>query len=164
MSFKLYELAEMYENILNLIEDEETDSESLEAALGQVEDNIESKAENTAKLIKTIEGDVETIKAEEKRLQGKRRALENKKDGIKGYLEHHLKVMNIDKVKTPLFTVALQNSPASVKVLDEDLIPEKYKKTVTTTSVVKKDLLDALKNGEVIEGAEIKQSKHLRIR
>ena len=164
MSFKLYELTEMYKNIWDLVEDDEIDLETLEKALSNIEDNIEAKAENTAKLIKGIDGDINTLKEEENRLAKKRRALENKQKNIKEYLEMQLKVMEIDKVKTPLFTVALQKNPPSVNITNEDLIPDQFKKTVTTVSVVKKDLLEALKSGQVIEGAEIKQGKSLRIR
>lgn len=164
MSFKLYELTEMYKNIWDLVEDDEIDLDTLESALSQVEDNLEVKAENMAKLVKGIDGDIDTLKTEEKRLTEKRRTLENKKNNIKYYLENQLRVMEIDKVKTPLFTVALQKNPPSVEIVNEDLIPEQFKKTVTTTTIVKKDLLDALKEGQVIEGATIKQGKSLRIR
>lgn len=164
MSYKLYELTELYKNIWDLVEDEEADLDTLEKALSQVEDNIEIKAESMAKLIKSIDGDVEFIKAEETRLAGKRKVLENKQKNLKSYLENQLTTMAIDKVKTPLFTVAMQNNPPSVDISNEELIPEKYKKTVTTVSIVKKDLLDALKAGEVIEGATIKQGRSLRIR
>ena len=160
----MYELTEMYKNIWDLVGDDEIDLDTLEKALSQVEDNIETKAESMAKLVKGIDGDVVALKEEENRLAKRRKALENKQTNIKLYLENQLRVMEIDKVKTPLFTVALQNNPPSVNILDEDLIPEQYKKTVTTTSIVKKDLLDALKEGQVIEGAEIKQGKSLRIR
>ncbi|MGJ0848295.1 siphovirus Gp157 family protein [Tissierella praeacuta] len=162
--FKLYELTEMYQNIWDLIGDDEVDLEALEKALKDIEDNIEIKAENTAKLIKGIDADVEVIKAEEKRLADRRKALENKKEGIKTYLENHLRIMEIDKVKTPLFTVALQKNPPSVNILDEKLIPKDYIKTVTTTSISKKDLLEDLKQGLIIDGVELKQTKSLRIR
>lgn len=164
MSFKLYELTEMYQNIWDLVADEEVDLDTLETALSQVEDNLEVKAESMAKLVKGIDGDVTALKEEENRLAKRRKALENKQTNIKQYLQNQFNVMGIDKVKTPLFTVALQNNPPSVNILDEDLIPEQYKKTVTTTSIVKKDLLNALKEGQVIEGAEIKQGRSLRIR
>lgn len=162
--FKLYELTEMYQNIWDLIGDDEVDLEALEKALKDIEDNIEIKAENTAKLIKGIDADVEVIKAEEKRLADRRKVLENKKEGIKTYLENHLRIMEIDKVKTPLFTVALQKNPPSVNILDEKLIPKDYIKTVTTTSISKKDLLEDLKQGLIIDGVELKQTKSLRIR
>lgn len=163
-NFKLYELTEMYQNIWDLVGDDEVDLDALEIALSNIEDNIEVKAESMAKMIKSIDGNVTALEEEEKRLAGRRKALENKQDGMKKYLENHLKFMGIDKIKTPIFTVALQNNPPSVNVLDEDKIPEQFKKTVTTVSVVKKDLLEALKSGQVIEGAEIKQEKSLRIR
>lgn len=160
--FKLYELAEMYRNIQELISDDETDTETLENALSQVEGDINSKAENMAKLIRSIDGDIETLKAEEKRLANRRKTLENKQKNIKNYLEMQLKTMKIDKVKTPLFTVAIQNNAPSVKIIDENAIPEDFFKY--TKSIVKKDILEALKNGEEVPGAELKQTKSLRIR
>lgn len=162
--FKLYELAEMYRNIQDLINDDETDTETLEKALDEVKDNIENKAENIAKLVRYIEGDIETLKAEEKRLANRRKALENKKNGIKNYLEFQLKALKIDKVKTPLFTVSIQNNPPSVNILDEELIPEEFKKVSIVTSIDRKELLTVLKEGREIDGAEIKQTKSLRIR
>ena len=164
MSFKLYELTEMYQNIWDLVSDDETDLDTLEIALSQIEDNIEIKAESMAKLVKGIDGDVIALKAEEERLAKRRKALENKQSNIKLFLENQLKQMGLDKVETPLFKVSIQNNPPSVNILDEDLIPEQYKKTVTTTSLVKNDILKALKEGQVIEGAELKQGKSLRIR
>ena len=124
---KLYELTEMYQNVWNLIEDEDVDIESLEMALNQIEENIELKAEGMAKLIKSIDGDIAALKEEENRLAKKRKTLENKQKNIKTYLEYQLIGMGIDKVKTPLFTVALQNNPPSVRFIDEALIPEQYK-------------------------------------
>lgn len=164
MSFKLYELKEIYQNIWDLVGDDEVDLDSLEKALKSVEDNIEAKAENIAKLIKGIDNDAAGIKAEETRLAARRKTLENKQANMKRYLESQLKEMGLDKVKTPLFTIAIQNNPPSVEITNEDIIPERFKNTVTITSIVKKDLLDALKAGEVIEGATIKQGQSLRIR
>ena len=154
----------MYQNIWDLVNDEEADLEGLEKALGSIEENIEQKADNTAKLIKSIEGSIKVVKEEEERLAKKRKALENKVKGIKDYLEMQLKVMEIDKVQGELFTVALQNNPPSVKFIDEDLIPEKYKETETIVKIPKKAILDDLKEGIEIPGTEMVQNKSLRIR
>ena len=161
--FKLYELTEMYQNISNLIE-EDADNETLEKALDEITDNIQMKAENMAKLIKSIEGNINALKDEEKRLQAKRKALENKVVSIKRYLEEQLKAMGLKKVQGNLFTVSIQKNPQSVNILNEDLIPEQFKKVVTTTKIDRKELLAALKEGQEIEGAEIKQTESLRIR
>lgn len=161
---KLYELTEMYQNVWNLIEDEEVDIESLEIALNQIEENIEAKAEGMAKLIKSIDGDIAALKEEENRLAKKRKALENKQKNIKTYLEYQLIGMGIDKVKTPLFTVALQNNPPSVRFIDEALIPEQYKVRTELVSIPKKIILDDIKKGIEVAGVEVIQGKSLRIR
>lgn len=162
--FKLYELTEMYENIWELIGDDEVDLDSLELALESIEDNIEVKAESMAKLIKEIDGDMATLKEEEQRLAKKRRTLDNKQKNIKSYLENQLTVMGKDKVKTPLFTVAMQNNPPSVKFIDEDLIPEQYKERIETIKIPKKAILDDIKAGIEVPGTEFVQTRSLRIR
>lgn len=164
MSFKLYELTEMYEGIWDLANDEESDLDALEIALKGIEENIEVKAENTAKLIKSLEANVKVIQEEERRLAGKRRAMNNKIKGIKGYMEHQLKTMNINKIQGDLFTVALQNNPPSVRFIDEDLIPDEYKEETVTVKIPKKAILDDLKEGKEIAGTEMVQTKSLRIR
>lgn len=164
MSFKLYELTEMYRSIAELIGDEEVGKEELEKALSQIEDNIEIKAENIAKLMKSIDGEAIALKTEESRLANRRRALENKYSNIKNYLETQLEIMKVDKIKTPLFTVALQNNKPSVDIKDEDLIPDDFKKTSTIVSISKDEIFAALKEGIEVPGAEIKQTRSLRIR
>ena len=161
---KLYELTEMYQNVWNLIEDEDVDIETLEMALNQIEENIELKAEGMAKLIKSIDGDIAALKEEENRLAKKRKALENKQKNIKTYLEYQLIGMGIDKVKTPLFTVALQNNPPSVRFIDEALIPEQYKVRTELVSIPKKLILDDIKEDKEVAGCELVQGKSLRIR
>lgn len=143
--FKLYELTEIYENVWEMVNDEEVDLDELEETLKIIEDSIEAKAENTAKLIKSIEGNVETLREEEKRLYSKRRALENKIKGLKGYLEHELTIMGKDKVQGKLFTVAMQNNPPTVKFIDEDIIPEKYKERSEVVEIPKRAILNDIK-------------------
>ena len=161
--FKLYELKELYQNIWELVGDDESDLEALETALSQVEDNLEIKAENIAKLIKSIDADAEVIKIEEQRLAKRRKTLENKQKGMKLYLETQLKEMGVDKIQGTLMSVRLQKNPPSVNVLDENKIHEKYWKVVTTRSMDKKLILEDLKAEVEVEGAVIKQEKSLRI-
>lgn len=72
----LYNLTGQFLNIQNMITDG-VDPEVIQDTLEAVEEAIEQKALNTAYIIKSIEGNVETIKIEEKRLAARRRALEN---------------------------------------------------------------------------------------
>lgn len=56
----------------------------------------------------------------------------------------------------------LQNNPAGVELIDEALIPDAYKIVKTVTSVDKKKILDDLKLGVPVAGAEMKQGTHVR--
>lgn len=159
---KLYELTETYKNIENLLNDEDADIETLEKALEDVQDNIENKAENIAKIVRNIDGDIKVLKEEEKRLSERRKALENKQKNVKKYLEYQLKSLEIDKVKAGLFTVSIQSNAPSVRVVDEGLIPSDF--IYIKTSISKREILQALKDGKEVPGAEIKQTKSIRIR
>ena len=162
--FKLYELTEMYQNLWEVIEDENVDLNALEIALSTLEDNIETKAESIAKFVKSMDGNIATLREEEKRLANKRKALENKQISMKGYLENQLTQIGRDKVVTTLFTIAMQNNPPSVKFTNEDLIPEKYKERIETIKIPKKAILDDLKAGIEVAGTEYVQTRSLRIR
>ena len=74
----LFELTENYKNILDLIENDDVPKEVVEEALNSLSDDISVKCENICKLIKTINGDIDTVSAEIKRLTDKKKALSNK--------------------------------------------------------------------------------------
>lgn len=160
---KLYELAENYLNLQELLENEEIDQELIVNALDEVGGELEDKAENIAKLIKTLEVDINGYKTEEKRLTDKRKSLENRVKSLKEYLDSAMKITGKTKFKGQLFSFNIQKNTPSVNILDDELIPEKY--FIEQVPVLdKKSLLADLKNGEEISGAEIKQTESLRIR
>lgn len=158
----LYTLTENYNNLIELLDNPEIEPEVLEQSLNEVAEQIEVKAENIAKLIKNIDGDIEAIKNEEKRLAEKKRSLEAKKLRIKEYLYGQIKLLENKKVKTPLFSIAIQKNPPSVAVESEENIPECY--YIIKKELSKKDLLGALKDGLEIKGVKIVQSEGIRIR
>lgn len=157
---KLYELSQNYQMVLDMIEDGNEEYLDTLESLGEA---LEEKAENTAKLIKSLDAQTEVIKAEEKRLADRRRALENKAKRMKDYLQENLEAAGIKKVKGQLLTVAIQKNPPSLNVVDESLIDQSY--FVEQKPVLdKKALLQAIKDGAEVEGAELKQTEGVRIR
>ena len=159
---KLYELAQNYLNLQELLEDQETPKEIVIKALEEVDGDLEDKAENIAKLMKSLELECNAIKEEETRLSNKRRAMENKNKGLKEYLENTMKATGKLKFKGKLFSFNIQKNAPSVDVVDSELIPKEF--IEFEPKVKKKEILVALKNGEVIEGVRLKQTESLRIR
>ena len=156
----LYELKNDYLRLLEL--EEEVDSEAFQDALDNLTDEINTKAESIAAVLKQMEVDAKMLKDEEARLKSRRTAIENNYKRLKEYLKNELEVMEIDKVKTPKFTITVRNNPVKVVIKDEDLIPADYK--VPKYSIDKKVLKEALLNGEEIKGAELIQEKGVQIR
>lgn len=162
---KLYALTDAYQALWSLVEDEETDLTIIEEALQGVEDAIETKAGNIALFIRDLDDEAKIIKAEEERLYGRRKSLENKRDGIKSFLLQAMDHMEMPKIKTTVYTISVQNNPATVAITDESLIPDRFLTLIPASyQVRKKDVLDAWKNGEVIPGSQLTQGRSLRIR
>ena len=160
---KLYELTQNYLNLQELLENEEIPKEMVIDALDNVGEELEAKAENIAKLIKTLEIDITGYKAEETRLALKRKSLENRVKSLKEYLDNAMKVTGKTKFKGQLFSFSIQKNPPSVNVIDEKLIPEEYF-IPQEPALDKKRLLSDLKSGIKVEGAEVKQTESLRIK
>ena len=159
---KLYELTQNYNNLLELVDNPDVPTEMLEESLNSIDDEIDTKAENIAKVIKSIESDIAGLKGEEKRLADRRKSLEGRIDNLKEYVEGSMRAVGKEKIRGKVFTLGIQRNAPSVDVIDEDVIPEQY--FITKKELSKKDVLVALKKGEEVPGAAIKQTESLRIR
>ena len=158
---KLYELSTGYKNIEYLLENGE-DNEELAAVLNSLDEEIEDKAENIAKLIKNYEADIEAFKTEEKRIAERRRTLENDVKRLKEYLFNNMKLTGKTKFKSGTFSFNIAKNPPSVEITNQDIISSDYK--VLTETIDKKAILTDLKEGKDVQGAILKQSESLRIR
>ena len=155
----LYELSLAFQNVQNM----DLDPEVMQDTLDSIEDAIENKAENIAKLIQNLNADVASFKAEEERLKGKRQTAERKIEWLKSYLENNMRLTGKTKFKSGMFNFAIQKNPASVNITDERIIPEDFL-IPQLPKIDKTSLKELLKNGVEIPGAELKQTESLRIR
>lgn len=155
---QLYELTEMYLNL----KDMDIEEGDLNSALENIDDEIETKADNIAKVLRDFDGDIEALKSEEERLAKKRKAIENRQKQLKEYLQNAMLVLDKRKFKTDLFSFNIQKNAPSLKILDESKIPEDYYKIERKLN--KNDLKEAVKSGLFEDAAELVQTESLRIR
>jgi len=155
----LYELSLSFQEVQNM----DLDPEVMKDTLDSIEDAIENKAENIAKLIRNLESDVSAYKEEEDRLKTKRQATENKVKWLKTYLEDNMKLTGKTKFKSGMFNFSIQKNPASVNITDEKIIPEEFL-IQQPPKVDKTSLKEILKRGIEVPGAELKQTEGLRFR
>lgn len=142
--------------------DEETIADTLEGDSVAIQQKIESYAF----IIRNMEALPDAIKAEEKRLAERRKAIEKRVDNIKHWLFVNMQACGITKIESPVFTVALQNNPSSVIIDDEALIPADYLRVpeVPPPSPDKALIKQAINDGLEVPGAHLQSSQRLVIK
>jgi hypothetical protein len=163
-STTLYDLSADYLEVLNLLEDAPDDL-ALEQELDHLAGQITHKAEAIAGLVAHYEGLASVRKAEAKRLTDRAEADKHRADRLRAYVLQHMQALGSERIETARFTLSVRTNPPSVQVLEEMMIPAEFIKTVTTTSVDKRAILEQLKTtGEVVPGVEITRGQRLEIR
>lgn len=158
----IYELTGNYLQIQELIEAGDFDADILADTLEGVVGDIEDKADGYAKVMKNLKKDADGMKAEEKRITEKRRAIENHISSLKKNLEHAMIVIDNKKFKTDLFSFNVQKNAPSLVLDDDTAVDTRFIKVIQ--SIDKAAIKKALENGEVIAYAHLEQSESLRIR
>lgn len=158
----IYELTDNYLSVYNQITAGE-DSDIYTDTLNSIDDAIEDKAIGYAKVIKNIEADNEILSNEIKRLQERKKSNENAVRNMKERLQDSMERTGKTVFKTPLFSFGIQNNKESTNIIDEAKIPDAYFNE-QPKKLDKKRLLEDLQNGQEVEGADIKQTRSLRIR
>jgi hypothetical protein len=162
----IYEITDDFLRIQDMMEDPELDPQTLADTLEAIEGELEIKAENYAKVMKNLEGDIVAIKAEIDRLTAKKRAIENNIKNMKATLQSVMEVTGKTKFKTDLFSFGIQKNAPSVVIDVEDVrdIPEDYLK-FKEPEVDKTAIKAAINDGVDLSGiAHLEQSQSLRIR
>lgn len=139
---------------------DEVAEEEKEQALSILGDMIKNKSVEVIGLEKNMEYAIEAMKEEEARIKENRRLLENKLERYKGYIQSCMNILETNKIETPRGTISLVTNPISVEIVDENKIPNKYKKQVIETKIDKAAISRDFKNtGELTEGVRIINDK-----
>src|SRR5574344_1066244 len=141
---KLYELTNDYQNVLNLAEEGQDITDTLESISGA----IEVKAEGITHIVKNLAHDTEAIEKEIKRLAELKERNKKAVENIKNYLFYNMQAIGKTEIKTPLFTARIQKNPPSVVITDENAIDAKYLTVVTTQKINKTAIKEDLKAGK----------------
>lgn len=129
----IYQLTGAYKLLENAIALNPDDNE-LKEELAKINDDIEVKADNYAKIIRNIEGDVLAIDAELKRLQNAKSSKINAVNRLKSNLMESMKQTGKTKFKTSLFGFSVAKNggvaPIELTVKPEELPRELQKVTI----------------------------------
>lgn len=162
----IYEITNDYLQIMAMLEDSDLDPQTLADTMEGIEGEFEIKAENYAKVMKNLEGDILAIKTEIDRLTAKKKALENNIKNMKSTLQTAMETTGKTKFKTELFSFGIRKNAPSV-IMDEPYIenvPERFLKYSEPT-INRTAIKEAIQNGEDLEGlAHLEQSESIIIK
>lgn len=158
----LYELTENYNNLLELLDRDDIDQQVIQDALNSVAEDIDTKADNIVKLIKSLKAEETALKAEIDNLTARKKAAESKQDRLKQYLADQMAIVGRDKIGK-LHQARLQNNPPSVAIENEQAIPKDYW-LQQEPKLDKQTILKLLKAGQEVAGAKLVQGQSLRVR
>ncbi|WP_353420785.1 siphovirus Gp157 family protein, partial [Staphylococcus coagulans] len=90
--------------ILEMLENEELSFNDVKDTLDAIKDEQKRKYDAMQKMILSLEGDVDTLKNREKKLNERRKSYENKIKLLKNYMLDSMKYKGETKFKTEEFT------------------------------------------------------------
>lgn len=162
----LYELTEQYQK-LNILLDEGAQDEALKSEIANIQEKLTDKVKNIGKFILSLEGEAQTIKTEVERLVARKQVTEKKIAWLESYLLNEMVISGLEKVKGALLTVSVAKNPPSVNIINQDLVPKDFRRTIPESWVVDRvKILENFRNtAEIPDGCEIiTNKKSLRIK
>lgn len=170
MNKPLYELAAAYRQFLEIAFDSADEGGVipdeavivLKGAEGELKDKLAGCCQARAELTILRDG----YAAEEKRIAGRRKALERQVDWLENYMREAMQTVgettDSDPIEAGTFKLKLVRNPPKLEIFDPNLIPEDYdalpERKINNESVKK-----ALKEGVQVPGAQIVQGIRLKI-
>jgi hypothetical protein len=164
MKLSLYQIeVEYMELAQQMIDNGGEANEELEAKLLITEQNLQTKGINYGFIIKQMDAECDIIDSEIKRLQGLKKSRTNSIERLKEGISQAMQLFGVEEIKMPTLKINFRKSE-SVEITDMDKIDRNFIKIVTTESADKTAIKEAIKAGNPVAGAELKQNKNLQIK
>lgn len=165
---KLYEISKEMQDVLILLESEETeiDSGALEEYLEKLEQNYTEKLDNIACYIKNEQAMADAIDNEVRNLLERKKSHDKRVLNLKEYVSSFMVQMGLNKLETARNKISFRKS-SSVEI-DVELFKESCPQLVERVEVEqipsKAELKALLKAGEILTGVEIIEKQNIQIK
>ncbi len=156
----LYEMTAAANNLYELLTASEIDEQIFKDTLEAM--GTSEKLESYCKIIRQLEADAETFKAEKVRFADKQKTAENSVERMKLAIINFMKAEGKEKEKTNLFAISLSKSKA-VEITDEKKIPTQYL-IEQAPKIDKSSIRAELMAGGEVAGAVLKINEGVRIK
>jgi hypothetical protein len=164
MKLSLYNIEQNYLTLVeNLIENGGELTPELETELAITKQDLQNKGVCYGFIVKELEGNIDLIDLEIKRLNALKKPLVNSIDRLKNNLSQAMQMFDVTELKTPLLKINFRKSE-SVEVTDINLLDADFVKTTITKAADKIAIKEAIKQGENVQGAVLVTNQNLQIK
>lgn len=158
----LYKLNEAWQELNNMLYQDDVDKQMIRDTLEGIDGEIEDKADGYAKIIKEMELKRDARKAEAKRLTDSASVLDNRIKYLKQNLFNTMKQTGKTNFTTNLFTFRIQKNGGKRALTIDGDVPAEYTKTIIENDTDK--IRQALEEGKELSFAHLEaQGESLRI-
>jgi hypothetical protein len=164
----LYTITQNFSELLDFYNQatEENNQEQIdliEQALAINNENFKEKANNYVRFIRSQELESKMIDEEIKRLTELKKSKESKALNLKERLSNSMQTIGLDKYDLDLFKLSFRKSE-SVDIQDIEILSDDFKRVKTVIEADKLAIKTAIKSGQEVLGAIIKESRSLQIK
>ena len=152
---KLYEIAREWERLME--RSELMSQEDLQSELDKLGAEAEVKLTNCWRLIRNLEAEEEALGAEAKRFADRKKTTANRVASLKNYVAFCLGAGNGWQSDDGVCKFAWKKCPASVDIVNEEVIPLDYVRTIYQPDKVA--IKEALQKGEQVDGCLLVEDK-----
>jgi len=161
----LYEISKDMNTLISVMDEDRINDQDLINAISAVEGCFIEKTDKITKYIKHLEYLADAAKVEKDRLSDLQKSRELKIKTLKNYLINNMELAGYKKIELENFTLSIRENAESVKIEDEEIIPEEFIRVRTVKDVDKILIKDTYqKTGLLPAGVRIERSKSLTIK
>lgn len=162
----LYEIAAEYRSAVEQLADLDLPPEVVVDTLEGLQGDLQTKSQNVAMFIQSLESTAAAIKDAESKMSERRKAIENRAERVRQYLLATLQACGISKIECPWFKIAVRQNPASVVIDDAGAIPSSLYVYPDPPAPYpdKKGIKAAIEAGQDVPGARLVRGTRLEIK
>lgn len=156
--FTLYKVSQDFESLVDLIDRDVLEDWEVEELKDRLRNAISAQSKDIVRYYVNEMANIESLKAEIKRLQIIKSSKEAKIERLKDRLTENMRTLKCKKIETPIgnITLALDSTTESIEIqqdVDLEQIPEQYLKV--TKEIKKSEIKKAIQAGEKFNGVNI---------
>lgn len=163
----LYEITTEMQELMDWLNDPETDEEAIADTLEGLQFELEKKAEGYCKVIRQFEADAEMYKAEAQRFQQKQAIAENNAKRLKEALKRAMIATGNDKgLDAGLFKLKIAGNGGKRPLKITGIVPDEFIKMMPTNDTDRiRDFLESLDENDTCAWAKLEdRGTHLTIK